>query len=293
MKKIELQKGAVWVEFLVASSTVLLSMFFLIPMLAKYTDIRHSTEQAARYSAWERTVWHGPVGEYNKSTENKSSLELENEINHRVLGSGGSLIYNTQGSVAELANLQLESFHNFNNLSSSKYEVLFNSNSAGGHKYFSLDKDSAGVTPGGTALLRGTLDSLFPSRLAPLRGGVPVEKKGYYTDEVSIKAKVPAWITSFNNAFPGGVLKFSASNSILVDGWGAGGVQDNKDKVNAMRPVTHDLFSGVVKSINVFYAPYPWFTKEELSTIDVEKVDVDQLLEGEDPTNPDSHLGVY
>lgn len=46
-------------ETLVTASTVLVPLLLLIPLLGKYIDIKHSTIQAARYEAWEYTVWYG------------------------------------------------------------------------------------------------------------------------------------------------------------------------------------------------------------------------------------------
>lgn len=283
------QEGVVWVEFLVASSTVLLSLFFLIPLMEKYIDIRHSTEKAARYSVWERTVWHGSVGEYGSSNKrNKTSNDIENEVNHRVLGSGSSLIYNAQGSTGELANLQLDPFLGYNNLSTSSYENLLVKDGSGTNKYLVLTKDDEGVVPGGTSALNKGLDAFG----VILNGGVPVERKGYYSDAISIDAKVPTWIKAFDG-FADGKIGFSSSNSILVDGWEAGGIKDNREKVRAMKPVGGEAaLEVVVGALKVGYVIYKPFAKEPWM-IDVKKVDVDQLLEGEAPTNPNSHLGVY
>lgn len=283
------QEGAVWVEFLVAASTVLLSLFFLIPMMEKYIDIRHSTEKAARYSAWERTVWHGSVGEYGSSSKrNKTSSDIENEVNHRILGSGGSLIYNAQGSTGELSNLQLDPFLAYNNLSTSNYEKLLVESGSGTNKYLVLTKDNESVVPGGTSALNSGLDAFG----VILDGGVPVERKGYYTEEVSIEAKVPTWIKEFD-VFANGKIGFTSSNSILVDGWEAGGIEDNKKKVRAMKPIGGEAaLNATVRLLKGGYGFYRKFAKEPWM-IEVEKVDGEQLLEGENPANLASHLGVY
>ena len=50
--------GQAMTELLIAASFVLVPLLLLIPLLGKYIDIRHATIQAARYEAWEYTVWY-------------------------------------------------------------------------------------------------------------------------------------------------------------------------------------------------------------------------------------------
>ena len=46
-------------ETLITASTILVPLLLLIPLFGKYIDIKHSAIQAARYEAWEYTVWYG------------------------------------------------------------------------------------------------------------------------------------------------------------------------------------------------------------------------------------------
>ena len=55
------QAGQAMTEMIIASSFVLIPLFLLIPWLGKYIDLTHSTVQAARYEAWEYTVWYSDV----------------------------------------------------------------------------------------------------------------------------------------------------------------------------------------------------------------------------------------
>ena len=47
------------IETLIAAALVLVPLFLAIPVIAKYLDIRSHVVQAARYAAWERTIWFG------------------------------------------------------------------------------------------------------------------------------------------------------------------------------------------------------------------------------------------
>src|SRR5690606_31683869 len=52
------RRGQAMTELLIAATFVLVPLLLLIPLLGKYIDIRHATIQAARYEAWEYTVWY-------------------------------------------------------------------------------------------------------------------------------------------------------------------------------------------------------------------------------------------
>lgn len=47
-------------EFNVTAVFLLVPLFIMIPLLGKYIDMKHASVQAARYMAWERTVWFEP-----------------------------------------------------------------------------------------------------------------------------------------------------------------------------------------------------------------------------------------
>ena len=51
------QAGQAMTEFSIAATFVLIPLFLMIPLLGKFLDMKASTIQAARYAAWERTVW--------------------------------------------------------------------------------------------------------------------------------------------------------------------------------------------------------------------------------------------
>ena len=51
------QAGQAMTEFVVSVSFVFLSLFVIVPIFGKIMDMQSQTQQAARYVAWERTVW--------------------------------------------------------------------------------------------------------------------------------------------------------------------------------------------------------------------------------------------
>jgi len=51
-------RGQAMTELLIAASFILVPLFLLVPTLGKFIDMRHAAIQAARYQAWEYTVWY-------------------------------------------------------------------------------------------------------------------------------------------------------------------------------------------------------------------------------------------
>jgi len=74
------QAGQAMVEFLIAATLVLIPLFLTVPLLGKYMDLKATSIQAARYAAWERTVY------FNSSTwpaADKDDPTIQREIQRR------------------------------------------------------------------------------------------------------------------------------------------------------------------------------------------------------------------
>ncbi len=80
------------VEFQITAAYVLIPLFLIIPLLAKYIDIKHAGINAVRYQAWEYTAWynradsHGIVKNFtSNSVPYKSPGVTGNEAQRRFL----------------------------------------------------------------------------------------------------------------------------------------------------------------------------------------------------------------
>lgn len=82
------QRGQGMAEALIAATFVLIPLAIGLPYLAKVADTRHKLHQAARYAAWERTVYHRNGANYNV----KSDDAVMREINRRVLARADQVI---------------------------------------------------------------------------------------------------------------------------------------------------------------------------------------------------------
>jgi hypothetical protein len=72
--------GQAMVEFLIAATTVLIPLFLIVPLLGKYMDMKSTAIQAARYAAWERTVWFGST---DWTAAEKSDVQIQQEVQQR------------------------------------------------------------------------------------------------------------------------------------------------------------------------------------------------------------------
>ncbi len=103
------QAGQAMSEFVIAATFVLLPLFVFIPLLGKYIDFKHSAIQAARYQAWEYTVWYEDIddrdilenfnsGHAGFRMPEKSVLTTQNESRVRLMSDVGNEVDDGSGS---------------------------------------------------------------------------------------------------------------------------------------------------------------------------------------------------
>ena len=82
------QAGQAIVEFIVAAMFFLIPLYLIIIALGKFADVQAGATQAARYAAFERTVWLDDAAWRARmgSGNAKTTAELRSEIAQRVVG---------------------------------------------------------------------------------------------------------------------------------------------------------------------------------------------------------------
>ena len=80
-----LQRGQALTEFLVVA-LALMPLFVLIPVIAKYQDISHSTQLASRYAAFDALSGHAD------SSGGKTESQLADEVRRRFFSNAGAAI---------------------------------------------------------------------------------------------------------------------------------------------------------------------------------------------------------
>jgi len=71
------ERGQAMAEFQVTVAFAFLPLFVIVPTIGKLIDINHENQMAARYAAWERTVWYDNLSGNNRDDFVQSGNEWE------------------------------------------------------------------------------------------------------------------------------------------------------------------------------------------------------------------------
>lgn len=234
--------GQAMVEFVIAATLFLIPVFLIIPLLGKYADMKSAVIQAARYNAWERTVWYGGSSSSSGDWEgnDKSESQIKTEMVTRFLTSDLWYDRNKQAMAAG------------------------NSNSI-----------TNGDTPGTANSILG-----FAVAVADALGPFTLEMKGLYsgTATMTTAAITPIGVVlgdAGNQDWSSLNLTITDKNVILANGWGANGADHVKKQVQGLTP-TSILSNSVVDALRwAFIAVGLW----ELSplTLELGKIVVDEV----------------
>lgn len=100
--------GQAMVELLVAALFILIPLFVGIAAIGKLLDVQHTTDMAARYAAWERTVWYEEDGDFTalNAPNRKSDGAIGHEVAARLLNdrSGNAIVRDGDKDAAALVN---------------------------------------------------------------------------------------------------------------------------------------------------------------------------------------------
>ena len=82
------EDGQAIVEFIVAALFFLIPLYLIIIALGKFADVQAGASQAARYAAFERTVWLDDTSWRTRmgTGNQKSTAEMRSEIAQRIVG---------------------------------------------------------------------------------------------------------------------------------------------------------------------------------------------------------------
>lgn len=236
------ERGQALTEFVIGAVLFLIPLFLIIPLLGKYADIKASTIQAARYNAWERTVWYGQSASSSGDWEgnDKSESTIKSEMASKFLTS--ELWYDRAGT-AMLAG---------------------SSNSI-------TNEDS----PGTANTILG-----FAVSVANAIGPFNLEMDGLYTGTATTSIANTASVISEVLGSGAGAdparlnLSITDKNVILANGWGANGAAHVKKQVQGLTP-TSVLSNPVLDAVRWILVP---FTPELAPTVlELGKIEVDQL----------------
>ncbi len=263
MMSLKKQRGQAMTETLITASTVLVPMMLLIPLLGKYIDIKHATIQAARYEAWEYTVWYstnsvryGPWsnGERSSGFQNlkgsnlpqpiKSVTALQNESRKRFFSNTDSLLTGTDASTGWVEDNANPLWKDHNGLPLWDGEIPANTTT---RSSLSTPDYTGGVM---NTLLR-VIDAVFGAIAYALKliggsvGFTAMNTKGLSKSDLVVPVSVPAGIIDFptitdakgvDNSISAFDLEFKAGAAVLTDGWNSGGLMHTTNQVGGITP---------------------------------------------------------
>ncbi len=296
------QNGQAMIETLIACALVLVPLFLAIPMLAKYMDIQSYVVQAARYAAWERTVWFGgdaaKVMGLSSSTitsnkwdaNAKSDNTLRAEIGRRLLSetSGTAFSASDQAGAAYV----------------------------GGPRHLWRDRSGAPLLANyadiGATITNKTAPGVINILLGPLMqftsifSSFTVDTSANYTADIGLSVQRVAFNTeaglgrcpgcTLDFAVAGTPMNFTQKNVILANGWSANGPgsatapRSEKNRISAYNQISgltptsilnpnpnYGLASSVFKTIIDVFKGIALVFFPEVSTLELGKVDIDKV----------------
>jgi hypothetical protein len=235
-------RGQALVEFVIGAVLFLIPLFLIIPLLGKYADMKSSTIQAARYNAWERTVWYGQSasssGDWEGNDKNESTIKSEMEAKFLT-----------------------------NELWSDRTGAAMLSGSS--NSLTNEDPDFTVMTILG-----------FAVSVANALGPFNLEMHGLYKGTASITIANTTAVTSELLGSGAGAdparlgLSITDTNVILANGWGANGADHVKTQVQGLTP-TSILSNPVLDAVRWVLVP---FAQELVPTVlELGKIEVDQV----------------
>jgi len=259
-------RGQAMVELLVAALFFLVPLFIAIVAVGKFIDVQHTTDMAARYATWERTVWY-PEGTGFDAINNpnkKSAAEINNELALRVLNdrSGtASVIKATDKSATTLAN---------------GIDPMWRDNA--GTSYLSKFEDVTAASIQATPakdILAGPLDTMAKVQVNGFLSFVPpLPTDSFAVVDLSLKnlAKTSeSYQRLWQDAPSWAGMDFKASGAILSNTWGANGNAATLGMVKKMVP-TAQAAGAFVSIAEAGLLPWdPW----QAGRIEVGKIAVD------------------
>lgn len=235
------QRGQAMTEFVVGAVFFLLPLFLIIPTLGKYADVKSAAGQAARYVAWERTVWYGGASSTSSQWPGNSKTEssIQNEARQRVVLMDirtPAITFNsntdrTAGTFSVAGARQI-----WHNRDSSNMLQAYNDAQTGG-----IPNDAPPGLMG--TILSGALSVTNQISLFKL------EPNAYYTGRSSLAVKTLPIGGTLRDAGTdgvfdpgvrfgtGGKLVFRDQNVLLANGWSARGANHVRTQIGGLTPL--------------------------------------------------------
>ena len=242
-------------ELAITAAFVLIPLLLLIPLLGKYIDIQHATIEAARYEAWEYTVWYAsnnerPTG-FTGAQPVKGTVQTQREALKRFFTSTDrpiDSVADTGATIGPAERNPLWTDH--------RGDPLW-AGATGNTTELTSSDDTPDLTGGVMNAVLGAIDTVFSAigeifaAVAAAFGGSSnvsfdvINIEGLAHATVDIPVATPTGLidvrtlqgdTGGDTNVDIGTLRFSAQAAVLTDAWNAGGTAHVQDRTGGIIP---------------------------------------------------------
>jgi hypothetical protein len=288
------QNGQALIEFTIAAAALLVPLFLMLAYVAKYHDMQSATIQAARYAAWERTVYFG--GETWECNYDETTFRAKNKPDGAKWACGTAW-----KSDADISNDVGRRFFKGSWLSEglgdAEDERPFWSDLAGTPLLKDYKQDSlASRTPGGPNLI---VDKIYSEGLGTAAQFFSAEKlvkldmANLYTSTVTFTPTNTWAVTqAFKNSNP--LFDLKENNVLVANGWSANGKNFVAAQIQPYTPTNilnnstfQQGWGGFTKLASLFFPEFDNFKlTASLKPDNADKVPPDRLSGGAEVKPP-------
>ncbi len=214
--------GGALIEF-VYLSMIMAPLFFAIPMIGKLIDLKQTTIQASRYSAWETTVYPGG-----------SNGNMPTAVKERFFGDNKNAFV-SYSSEAGSNPLWGDDEINVNGRWWNETDAVIDEGSVSGMPYQTI------ITSGGNGFEIGNQASNSGEILDGVSGNTwGLESNGYVRADINLDIQESTWLerTQGNCGGENSYTCINASSVIMNDGWSASGNDQVRRRVRSLMPAS-------------------------------------------------------
>jgi len=213
------QRGQALAEFTIAAAFVLIPLFLMIPLLGKFMDMKATTIQAARYAAWERTVWYGSS---EWAVGQKSDAQIQSEVQQRFFSDAPTapLRSTDQNQTGAVGGKPLWHDHAGASMLST----------------YSAGAGQGGQTPGTMDVFLSGVKEIVNVIGSVLGTNFKLDMKSLYTSTVNLNTANTSAITLATGSSTSGFTapNFVMSQVLVANGWSANGPDFVKEQTEAL-----------------------------------------------------------
>jgi hypothetical protein len=251
-------QGQALAEFLVVTGFVLLPVALGSVFLMKIGNSQHEMHEAARYAAWERTIWSSGSG---VGSHHKSDDVVLNETVARVLGAPDKPVdSDVDGKDVKPASRRFDPLLNINKGGGNRGLVFKEENGQIHAISFKDDKAASG-------LVTKALSNVVAY-------GLDLNERGLQTSTISWKYD---WISSLDYGLA--PISVSSTNTLLTEAWSAGSPNNIRDSIDGIVATTLLQNASIGKGLRILggLARFKDFRRLELGKIDVDRLPCHRL----------------